>query len=236
MFKTEMHLHTVGNSFCGKETAAKIIELYKAAGYNAIFCTNHLSKHIFNNYFSDKSNLEEKIYFYLKEFLELKKLGAQNGIDIFFGMELALGADSYEKHSNRHCAELLIYGVTVDEFIKYNISMCDMDYEKFFAFAQEQGWLVVQSHPFRKRTKRVDVKYLNGLEAYNSHGHNKNFLAERRAKIHNLIKTAGSDFHYAGGEVSGLNFHRRIKDEKDLVQALKEGGAEIIKRKGKNAK
>ncbi|MFA6866635.1 MAG: PHP domain-containing protein [Clostridia bacterium] len=236
MYKLEMHLHTKGNSSCGKEMPIKIIERYKKAGYDGIVCTNHFNKYIFYKYFRNYKTTEDKVNKYLEAYYELYKYGEKEGIDIFFGVELALLNDDYHNHVRPNCAELLVYGITVEEFKKYNVKLANMNYEKFYNFADENNWLVVQAHPFRARTKLVDPKYLHGQEAYNGHPfhNNRNDLALERAEEFGLIKTAGSDFHALNYEGTGLAFERKVTSEQDLVKLLRTTKPQIFKRKEGN--
>ena len=41
--KIELHIHTIGFSYCGKLSVAEIVELYSKAGYDAIVLTNHFN-------------------------------------------------------------------------------------------------------------------------------------------------------------------------------------------------
>ena len=41
--KIELHIHTTGFSYCGKLSAAEIVERYSKAGFDAIVITNHFN-------------------------------------------------------------------------------------------------------------------------------------------------------------------------------------------------
>lgn len=228
-YKLETHLHTKGNSPCGKADIREIIEIYKEAGYNGIVCTNHFNSYIMNTYFAGLSD-EEKISRFFKAFYELKEEGAKHNIDVFFGLELALKNDYYNKQSKLFCAELLVYGITCQEFLEDTIKLYNMSYKEFFHYADKKGWLVVQAHPYRLRSKRISYKYLHGIEAFNGHPYHKSFnsLALFRANRYKLIKTAGSDFHFRGGATSGIILEEKVKNEKHLVELLKMGKYTII--------
>lgn len=231
MYKMEMHLHTVGNSTCGLEHAEAILEAYKAAGYNGIVMTNHFNQHIYYNYFKDIVGDEAKVDFFLREFLKLKELGEKENMDILFGLEIALKGDSYDDHLQKKCIELLVYGITVEQFRENNIAMCDMTYPDFFDYCTKMGWLVIQAHPYRARTARVSPKYLHGIEVFNGNpAHlDKNTLAAMRAKKYNLLYTAGSDFHFVGAEGTAMLFPTRCKTEAELVKAISARNAQLIK-------
>ena len=47
MYKTETHLHTKEVSRCGKLYADEMVSMYKDAGYDTLFITDHLSESFF---------------------------------------------------------------------------------------------------------------------------------------------------------------------------------------------
>ena len=222
MYKLEAHLHTKGNSDCAKVASQEIATLYSGKGYNGIVCTNHFSRFILNKYFKDKSR-EDKLKAFLKGYYDLKSACQEKGIDVFFGVEFALKNDDYNRAHHLRCVEILTYGITPGELIEYGEKIIEMSYRELYEFSRDKGWLIVQAHPYRERTKRVKPKYLDGLEIYNGHPYHvartKKTLA--RAEKYHLLKTAGSDFHFVGGEGSAMLFEDKIADEKALVEAIK---------------
>lgn len=229
MFKTEMHLHTLGNSDCAKLGGEDIARVYHAEGYAGIVCTNHFNRFIWNNYLKGATP-EEKIKNFLAGYFTLARACEPYNIRVYFGLELALLGDDYHDGLGQSCAELLVYGITVEEFLKYNISLADMDYSEFFRFAEERGWLVVQAHSFRVRTKLVEPEFLHGIEVLNGHPHHdsQNAKALARAEQYGKIKTAGSDFHFEGGQGTGMIFPVEPQSEADLVSLLRAGEGRIF--------
>jgi hypothetical protein len=222
MYKLEAHLHTKGNSDCAKVGAEEISALYAEKGYNGIVCTNHFSRFILDTYYKSLAE-NEKFDAFMKGYFDLKSACEKRGIDVFFGVEFALKNDDYNRASHLLCVEILVYGISPAELIEYGRKIVEMSYKELYEFSRGKGWLIVQAHPYRERTKRVKHNYLDGLEVYNGHpGHiarNRKSLA--RAKKFNLLKTAGSDFHFVGGEGSAMLFEEKITDEKSLVEAIK---------------
>lgn len=228
-YKLETHLHTKGNSPCAKVDITEIIEIYKSKGYDGIICTNHFNSFIMDNYFCNL-NASEKVSNFLKAFYQLKEEGEKHNIDVFFGLELSLRKDYYNRIDSLLCADLLVYGITSQEFLENNIDLYSMGYKEFFHFADKKGWLVVQAHPYRLRSKRISYKYLHGIEVLNGHpGHcSFNSFALARANKYNLIKTAGSDFHFTEGATSGIILEEKVRDEKHIVELLKKGNYKTI--------
>lgn len=227
-FKTEMHLHTAGGSRCAKVEPAEIVKIYEENGYDAVTVTNHWNKKIASEYFSgSESEISEK---YLAGYLAVKELSKR--MRVFFGMELALKNDYYSPANLRAC-ELLIYGITPEEFRESAFELIGFDYAELKKYAAERGWLVFQAHPYRERSKRISAEYLDGVEIFNNNPRhfNRNALAKARAKKYSLMSVGGSDFHQPEDVGAGVIFDREIVDEKELVAAVKSGAYKIINSK-----
>ncbi len=228
-FKVEGHLHLKGNSWCGKTEPSDIVKIYKEKGYDAIIVTNHFNVCLYNDYF--KGTDEEKLDQFFKAFNELK--ANSNGLKVYFGVEFALGEDHYNLPLRKKCVELLVYGITPDEFREYGIKIISMDYKEFKALAEEKGWLVFQAHPFRERTKRVALDCIDGVETYNGNPRhvNRNLRAQAYCKHHKLLEVVGSDFHVPHDVSSAMMFYELPEDEKRLVSVLKEHKFDTLKGK-----
>ncbi len=217
----EMHLHTKGNSRCGEVEPKDIARIYKEAGYDGIVVTNHFSPYFLKNL--KGFTLKAKLKSYVKKFLELRALCKGLGINVLFGLELSpLG---YE-HTARGIPyiEYLIYGITVEDVDKAIVKLFTMTEKELHQYTKSRGWLLVQAHPYRKDCVLVDPSYLDGIEVFNGHaGHDSNNpLAEERAAEYDLIKTAGSDYHFLGGQGAGIYSDSLPSTEKELVEILKQ--------------
>lgn len=229
MYKIEMHLHTKGNSGCSKTSVKRIINRYARYGCDGIVCTNHFNKHIFEKYLPGSTE-EEKLDNFFKQFYALKKLGKQRGIDVLFGLEVALLQDYYESRGEGK-AEILVYGVTPEEVRGLGTKILDLSYEDFFKLSRNYGWLLYQAHPFRKRTKLLDIKYLDGLEIYNGNPRHSNRNDEVRAlaEENNCLAVAGTDYHNYRDPITAMELTEKSKDEKHLVELIKGIKVENIK-------
>ncbi|MGI6707422.1 MAG: hypothetical protein ACOX6S_14745 [Clostridia bacterium] len=47
LYKYDTHVHTAETSRCGKVDAVEVVRLYKEAGYDGIFITDHYNKDFF---------------------------------------------------------------------------------------------------------------------------------------------------------------------------------------------
>lgn len=226
-FKLEMHLHTAGNSRCAKVPAETAAKLYADAGYDGVVVTNHWNKHIAENHFAGS---DDKVQSYLNGYYAMKAAESVSGIKAFFGVELALGEDYYSL-LNRKGAEILIYGITPEEFAEAGEELYRLSYGALDGLAAERGWLLYQAHPFRERTKRIPVEFLDGVEVYNANPRhiNLNAVAALYAEKYKLKKTAGTDFHQTKDVKAGICFQYAISDEKALAKALTAGDYRLFK-------
>lgn len=84
----------------------------------------------------------------------------------------------------------------------------------------------IEQHPFRNGMTEVAPEYLDGIETFNMHpNHNSRVsMASIYAKKHNLIPTAGTDFHHPGHEgMSALLTQTELRTSHDIVNVLKSG-------------
>ena len=230
-YKVEGHLHLKGNSGCAKTGVEETLKIYKQKGYDAIIVTNHFNTNLYNNYFVGSD--EEKLDTFFKSYEEIKANTV--GIKVYFGVEFALREDHYGLPIKKKATELLVYGITPEEFREYAIKIIYMDYPDLKKLADEKGWLIFQAHPFRERTKRIDPSLLHGVETYNGNPRhiNRNGLSKAYQVRHKLLEVVGSDFHQPHDVSSAMMFNRLPEDEKDLVKVLKEH--EFVTLKGKRA-
>ncbi len=229
----EMHLHTLGNSSCGHTAPADIMALYTEAGYDGIVCTNHFNRYIYEKYLEGNA-AEEKLTHFFRAFEELKAYKREKGgPDVYFGAEVAIGKDYYHLKTNLACAEILIYGITPEEFALHAVEITKTDYAGLRRIADENGWLLYQAHPFRERTKRVKRKYLDGIEVYNANPRhiNCNSLAALKARAQRLKVVAGSDFHKPNDIGAAMIFPAKPSDEKELAAFLRAGECSVLRRK-----
>ena len=71
--KIELHIHTIGFSYCGKLSVAEIVELYSKAGYDAIVLTNHFNT-VSRQWFENNGGVD-----YLKSYFDTIRQGIELG-------------------------------------------------------------------------------------------------------------------------------------------------------------
>lgn len=215
-----MHLHAKGTSHCARENPETIISDYLGSNYTGIVCTNHWNSTSISQL--DGFLFKTKLQNFINVFLDFKKKAEDAGIKVYFGIELALHKQDY-KGLRQNCSEILVYGITLEEFIEYNKSLIHTTYEKLRSLADKHGWVLVQSHPHRPFTKILPIDIVHGWEVYNSHaGHKENnHLSLALCQKYNGIGTCGSDYHNKGMQKTGLIVNGLPENEKALAALLK---------------
>ena len=211
-FKTELHAHTSEVSPCGHVTAPEVADRFIAEGYSSLVITNHYSPYIIDNL---KGTWREKMDYYMYPYYLMRE-HAGDRLHVILGCELR-----FEGNIN----DYLIYGITED-FLRENPDLHKMSLRSFAPLARENGFLVVQAHPFRNGIEIVPPELLDGMETFNGTPSydGRNAIADAWAKRYGLIRTSGSDFHnpdqYGTG---GILTSAAIRTGEELVAVLKSG-------------
>jgi len=229
MYKLEMHLHTEGQSPCAQVDCKTIAKLYSENGYNGIVCTNHFNRFLCENYYlkgSETANVEH----YLNGYYTLKNECEKFGIDVFFGMELQPDCISYYLPESQS-AELLIYGVNPEWVIKEKYNLFNLSVKEVSQICKKNNWILSHAHPYRPFIDVQDYNLLEGCEVYNGNPNNENnnHLAMEFGLKHNLLFTAGSDFHNDYGIGAGVMLKNAVKNNEELVKELRKREHTIFK-------
>ncbi len=220
MIKTELHIHSLGGSYCAQVPAKEIVKRYKQAGYGALMLTNHYSKRCFNEY--PVINFKQKIDYFYSLFDDFKSECVKAGIKAFCGVEVAV---------NPFNTDYVLVGFD-RAFLYENKPLYEMTQKQLFELAQKNGIFMYQAHPFRLGSKVGDPRYMHGAECFNGHFHHNNYnaLAEKFCKENNLVKLSGNDFHAVDEPIiGGAYIPNNVNDEKKLSKYLLSGKCKIIK-------
>lgn len=217
-----MHLHSSEVSSCAAVPCEEIADIYENLHYDGIVITNHMNPNTFKKAQLEAAPWSEKADFFLSGYKKLKKL-TEGKITVLLGMEISF----YDTPN-----DYLVYGIDED-FIKNNGDLMALTPKSFSKLVHENGFLLLQAHPFRRDMKIVDWKILDGYEVFNGNPrhYSSNEIAESWAKYHgkNLI-TSGSDFHeYEDAGMGGIYFSEQISTNADLLKALKSGNYRLKK-------
>ena len=221
--KIDLHVHS-GFSICASTNYQEAITAYSQQGINFVLC-NHYNA-LYTRPYGGEYTPSDYPKRFVEEFYRAQKFGSDNGIKVFFGIEVALCL--------KDCpyAEFLIYGGT-PEFLLQNPFIYDLGQKELFDLCEKNGLMLVQAHPFRKEQGHFphDMKAVHGVEI-NCH---YRFLREEEkvrslAKKNNLIVTCGSDFHKKGQEGAGGIICPDVNNEQELKDVLLQSDFEIFMR------
>lgn len=211
-FLIDLHIHTRPASPCSSVGIEDVVQRAKEAGLNAICLTDH-------NYLWDRETVEE--------------IMSKHGLLILHGNEIATDQ-----------GDILVFGL--EKNIAGIIRLQELREEVLKA-----GGAMIAAHPFRgfltfgvgqlgltpqQAIKRAVFRYVDAIEVLNGKVTDKEnaFAAEVAAGL-GLTQTGGSDAHER--EEVGIfatGFECALRDEKDLIEALKTGYAFPVDLRKKN--
>lgn len=216
-YKTELHAHSATVSPCASVTPEELVARYTEAGYTTLVLAEHYCDYVID---PAGETWEEKIEHYLSGYRTLRR-AAEGRLNILLGCELRfLGSQN----------DYLVFGLDEDFLISHT-NLHHMPPESFSAFAKEHGLLFVQAHPYRRGMDRIDPALLDGMEVFNGHpDHNShNLQALETADRYGLIRTSGSDYHFAHAAIAGgIRTDAPICSMRELVDILKSGSYTLI--------
>lgn len=221
----ETHLHTAEGSACASMGAEAMVRAYKEAGYTGIVITDHFYH---GNTAVDRSlPWHEWVERFCKGYENAKAQGDKIGLQVFFGWEAGYQG-----------TEFLIYGLD-KQWLLDHPEIRDCTIEEQYGLVHGHGGLVIHAHPFREESYIKEVRFfpehVDGVEvinathsSVNSRSHKNpawNEMALQYAQEHNLAQTSGSDQHHEVMIGGGMVFGRRVKDIRDLCEAIRKAEA-----------
>ena len=221
-YRYETHLHTYPVSKCGKKTVEENLLFYQKLNFRGVFITNHF---IDGNINMGKTlPTRDLLEFYFSDYEEAKKIGANIGLDVFFGVEM-----TYQR------TDFLVYGLDPEWYLAHG-EIRYAEKHELLPYLQAQGALVIHAHPFREgrgiHTLRLYPRSVHGVEIYNGHpGHDsRNDIAELWAKKFNLLTSSGTDYHHPHHlPVGGIATEFAITSNEELVKVIREGNFRFIR-------
>ncbi len=216
--KIDMHVHTSEGSRCAKVDAKRTIQIYKAAGYDAIVLTNHYNIGYFPDYDNSPKKTAEN---HIRAYETARQEGEKANLKVLLGCELCF-TDSDNDY--------LLYGLDCD-FVRYAADKLDMPFAEFIKYKPE-NILIFQAHPFRNKMKVVPPHLLDGIEVYNGNRRHdaRNDISELWADKYSLKKVSGSDFHLPEDvDIGGIITDSEVKNNSDLIKVLKDNNYTLIK-------
>ena len=222
MFRYETHLHTFPVSRCGKATVQQVLDYYKSLNYDGIFITNHFINSNIN--FPHDRPYRDRIEFFYSDYEEACRLGADMGIKVFSGVEMAYDGTDF-----------LVYGLEKEWYLAHPEIM-EMKMTTLLPMLMEEGALVVQAHPFREASYidhiRLFPRSVQGVEIINAcRTEEENAIARYYADHYGLLHFAGSDNHHGEQkkDLAGMESETPVTDAQDFVKKVLSGQMRIFK-------
>lgn len=219
-YKYDLHVHTKEVSPCGWLNATYVTDRYIESGYAGIVLTDHFRSDFFEG--CSEGQWEDRVKYYFQSYDKAKEHCKDKDFFIGLGMEIRFDNDPND---------FLVYGLKKKDFINNRW----MVHETIKSFYEAYGdrCLIIQAHPNREfKCYLEDIKYLHGLEVYNSNprhnNHNEETLKVAEENPY-LIATAGSDSHREEDLCrSGIETDVKIQSDEQLVAVLKSKAFHIL--------
>lgn len=221
-YRYETHAHTKEASACASALGREMADAYRKLGYAGIFITDHF----FNGNTAVPEDLpwRERVALYCSGYEHAKEEGDRIGLQVFFGMEYAVGT-----------ADFLVYNLN-REWLMEHKDIDRMRPEDAFDLMHKDGAFIVQAHPFRKRdyissvhlfpwhTDAVEI--LNG--AHEGKGRCDEF-AKMYADMYGLAYTAGADSHHLSRIYPcGVEAESPLKEAADYGRLILSGKGKLL--------
>jgi hypothetical protein len=210
-FIWELHAHTSPVSNCSEVSPEECVKAYAELNYDGIVITNHFTPDLLTRF----KNAGECASWYMEDFKNAEEAGKKYGIKVVLGMEIRF---------TDNINDYLVHGID-ESFVERAYDFLDKGLHTFYQAMHSNDILILQAHPFRDKMVRADLCDLDGIEAFNMHpGHNSRIgFASKYAKEHDLLITAGTDFHHPGHQGMGATVFCENPDSgADLVRLLRE--------------
>lgn len=217
--KIDLHVHSSEVSLCGVLPAARIAEMYRAAGYGAIVLTNHYNRYTADHY--ARHGQPDFAALYRRGYELARAEGEKAGLNVLPGYEIR-----FDGASN----DYLVYGLP-DDLSADPYALFAMGPKDFGALARERGFLFCQAHPFRDGMQIQPPGYFFGIEVKNGNPRHdsRNDVAALWAKKFGLRGIAGSDCHQSPDVgITGIETSRAVSGMDDLIAVLRDGDYTIL--------
>ncbi len=221
MFRYETHCHTKPVSACGQATVRETLEFYKGMGYDGVFITNHFLDG--NIGIKWDTPVKEKLDFYFSDYEEGVKIAKEIGIKVFLGIEMSYGGTDF-----------LVFGLSKQWWYDHTEILQERK-SRQLPYLMSEGALVVQAHPFREAGYidhiRLFPRGVEGVEVMNADRTDfENRMANIYAEEYKLLKTAGSDNHWADGakRLAGLECDEAVESVEDFIEKLRKGKMKVF--------
>ena len=219
MFKCDPHVHTDESSICGKIPAKEVVNLYKNAGFDTIFITDHVDWRRFDE--RPNCTLQQYVEDSLIGYKIAKQQGDKIGITVLWSTEIML------RESKNH---FLVYGVKPEDIWTIN-GLFELTSKELYDIIKSKGGYMIQAHPYRDEVCYPAPQSCDAIEVYNSHPRHRNYNEEAFLSSikYDKPQTAGSDSHQLPDiGLSGVLTKTKITSVADYINAVQNKELEII--------
>ncbi len=209
--KIETHFHAFGGSHCADGNNKIAIEKYLQAGYDGVISTTHYGLGYYV-WYPAKSH-KEKLDYFFKVYDDFALEAEKSGLKTFLGAEVRCVPSN---------TEYMLIGFD-RQFLYDNIPLFCYSQKQLFEIAEENGFLMYQTHPFRKNVVPGKPEFMHGVEAFNGHYHHQNDNDKATAFCieNGLLQLSGTDYHHDDQPATaGIYVPDDIKNEKQLVECI----------------
>ena len=216
----ELHAHTSECDLAAHATAAELVRLYHANGYDGMVITDHYFA-TFYKWFADElegKSHREIMARRLKGYYAARNEGEKLGFTVLPGAEVRFNKSPYGIN------DFLVFGCDEEFFLTAPRLNELTSLDELKAILPENA-CVVLAHPFRVKMTVMDPAPLFGIEAHNGLTEPfRNAMAEDYARHFGKAMTAGSDCHHPDHACKGgIETPHIIRTPKDLTDVLKSG-------------
>ena len=216
----ELHAHTSECDIAAHATAAELVRLYHANGYDGMVITDHYFA-TFYKWFADElegKSHREIMARRLRGYYEARNEGEKLGFTVLPGAEVRFNKSPYGIN------DFLVYGCDEEFFLTAPRLNELTSLEELNAVLPENA-CVVLAHPFRVKMTVMDPAPLFGIEAHNGLTEPfPNGMAEDYARHFGKAMTSGSDCHHRDHACKGgILTDRNIRTPRDLTDVLRSG-------------
>jgi len=216
----ELHAHTSECDIAAHATAAELVRLYHAAGYDGMVITDHYFAHFYKWFADELAGKDHRAVMErrLKGYYAARNEGEKLGFTVLPGAEVRFDRSHYGIN------DFLVYGCDEEFFLTAPRLNELTSLEELNALLPENA-CVVLAHPFRLRMTIMDPAPLFGIEAHNGLTEpHRNRQAELFARFCGKPVTSGSDCHHRDHACKGgIETPHSIRTPRDLTDVLRSG-------------
>ena len=226
MPRYELHAHTSECDLAAHASAAELVRIYHANGYDGMVITDHYFTGFFSWFQRELAGADHRAAMArrLKGYYTAREEGERLGFTVLPGAEVRFQKSPYGYN------DFLIYGCDEEFFLTAPRLDKLRSLEELCAILPPEA-CVVLAHPFRVKMTVMDPALLFGIEVHNGLTEPyRNAMAQDYARHFGKAMTSGSDCHHPDHACKGgIETPRLIRTSRDLAEVLRRGEYTLYK-------